>query len=117
VCACASVHVACVCVCVCARARARVYEQKALKVEEARMTRVVKKLKDTMDAAKGQSPSVGVVLGAQGESLKAAALCVGHRLSGTLPLTWTVSMLSEEATGTLRVLYRPPPLAAPQVES
>ena len=78
-------------------------EERAQKLDEARTSRVAGKLKAAMSAAKGVGGSFS--LSDQGRD---AATAVGQRLAGSLPVTWTVSMMRDDATSTLRVLYRPP---------
>ena len=79
-------------------------EQAALKLEEARLKRVSGKLRHLVSEAKGLS-----VIGVAGEEWRSAAAVVGQSLAGSLPRTWTVSMIRDDATASLRVLYRPPP--------
>jgi hypothetical protein len=77
------------------------------------MVRILRKLRQAIDDAQG--PTAG---GVEGDEWRNAAAAVGRRLAGSLPHTWTVSMIHDEDTSRLRVLYRPPARPpAPQKDS
>lgn len=79
-------------------------EKAVLKCESARCARVLRKLQKIIKESK---------LNERGNDWRNAAATVGQRLAGTLPTTWTISMIRDESTSSLRVLYRPPPSARP----